>query len=416
MSICVLAGPGQNILIPRPGFPLYKTLTSVYGVHYKQYNLIAEQNWAIDIEHLESLIDENTAAIVINNPSNPCGSVFSRKHLIQILDLAERYRKPIISDEIYDKFVFSPEHYNSDGDRQQVKSRTKTRRHNNIESKLSLDHHHLWDETNSADSDSLENTDFYRYENTLNTSWTDTDQLDSDLGSGDDGDSSSFLDGCQLGYVPFRALSSLTDRVPILTCGGISKTCLIPGIRLGWIIINDRQKIFDSSVRDGLSRLSQRLMGPNSLAQGALHDILTTVPEGFYSQTMEFIYKNARLCYDRLSSIPGLTPHMPQGSMYLMVRFEPESLPDIQGDLDFTSKLVNEESVLVLPGKCFDFPNYLRICLTVPRDVMMEALDRIESFCERHYRRSKPIKDAQLLKCINLMAESQIADQEMSKC
>lgn len=293
LCICVLAKAGQNILIPRPGFPLYKTLTSVYGVHYKQYNLIAEKDWSIDLRHLESLIDENTAAIVVNNPSNPCGSVFSREHLQQILKLAERYRKPIIADEIYDKFVFS--------------------------------------------------------------------------------------------HVPFEALSSLSNVVPILTCGGISKTCLIPGLRLGWIIIHDPLGIFDSSVRSGLNRLTQRLMGPNSLVQGALSDILSTVPESFYARTMDFIHRNAKLCYDRLQQVEGLDPYMPKGSMYLMVRFDPKSYPDIDGDLDFTSKLMNEESVLVLPGKCFDFPNYLRLCLTVPTNLMKEAIDRISDFCERHH-------------------------------
>lgn len=75
--------------------------------------------------------------------------------------------------------------------------------------------------------------------------------------------------------------------------------------------------------------------------------------------------------------------------MYLMVRFEAKSFPDIDGDLNFTSKLMNEESVLVLPGSCFDFPNYFRICLTVPTNVMEEALDRIGEFCERHYAVTK---------------------------
>ena len=54
---------------------------------------------------LEELIDEKTAAIVINNPSNPCGSVFSRSHLLEILRVAERNKVPIIADEIYDYFV-----------------------------------------------------------------------------------------------------------------------------------------------------------------------------------------------------------------------------------------------------------------------------------------------------------------------
>ena len=55
---------------------------------------------------MESLIDENTAAIIVNSPSNPCGSVFSVAHMKQILSIAEEYRVPIIADEIYDNFVF----------------------------------------------------------------------------------------------------------------------------------------------------------------------------------------------------------------------------------------------------------------------------------------------------------------------
>jgi len=54
---------------------------------------------------MESLIDRNTAAIIVNNPSNPCGSVYSEKHLRAILAVAERHFLPIIADEIYDFFV-----------------------------------------------------------------------------------------------------------------------------------------------------------------------------------------------------------------------------------------------------------------------------------------------------------------------
>ena len=59
----------------------------------------------MDLEHLESQIDEKTVAIVINNPSNPCGSVFSRRHLQNILQVAAKHFIPIIADEIYDYFV-----------------------------------------------------------------------------------------------------------------------------------------------------------------------------------------------------------------------------------------------------------------------------------------------------------------------
>jgi alanine-alpha-ketoisovalerate/valine-pyruvate aminotransferase len=54
---------------------------------------------------MESLIDENTVSIVVNNPSNPCGSVYSKKHLTAIIRLAEKYALPIIADEVYAEMV-----------------------------------------------------------------------------------------------------------------------------------------------------------------------------------------------------------------------------------------------------------------------------------------------------------------------
>lgn len=61
----------------------------------------------MDLVSLENQIDENTAAIIVNNPSNPCGSVYTSQHLKDIIDVASRNRVPIIADEIYEHFVFS---------------------------------------------------------------------------------------------------------------------------------------------------------------------------------------------------------------------------------------------------------------------------------------------------------------------
>lgn len=64
-----------------------------------------DRSWEIDLPHLESLIDENTAAMIVNSPSNPCGSVYSKEHLKDILQVAENFKVPIIADEIYEHFV-----------------------------------------------------------------------------------------------------------------------------------------------------------------------------------------------------------------------------------------------------------------------------------------------------------------------
>lgn len=65
LDICIsaLAGPGQNILTPRPGFSIYKTLSEAFGIECRPYTLLPERSWEIDLNNLENLIDENTAAI-----------------------------------------------------------------------------------------------------------------------------------------------------------------------------------------------------------------------------------------------------------------------------------------------------------------------------------------------------------------
>ncbi|GAB0091602.1 Tyrosine aminotransferase [Sergentomyia squamirostris] len=107
MSVITLANPGQNILIPRPGYSVFQTVCQANEIEFRQYDLLPDQKWIADIDHMESLIDDDTMAIVVINPSNPCGSVFSCTHLEAVVALAEKYRIPIIADEIYEHIVFS---------------------------------------------------------------------------------------------------------------------------------------------------------------------------------------------------------------------------------------------------------------------------------------------------------------------
>lgn len=104
MCIVTLAGPGENILIPRPSWN-YMTLTRGPKVEARLYNLDPMDDWSVDLEHMESLIDSKTRAILVNNPGNPCGNVFSKEHILDIIAIAERHKLPIISDEIYEFLV-----------------------------------------------------------------------------------------------------------------------------------------------------------------------------------------------------------------------------------------------------------------------------------------------------------------------
>ena len=65
-------------------------------------------------------------------------------------------------------------------------------------------------------------------------------------------------------YVP---IASLTETVPVLSCGGLTKRYLVPGWRMGWITVHDRNGIFGKEIRGGLQKLSQRIIGANTIVQ-----------------------------------------------------------------------------------------------------------------------------------------------------
>ena len=58
MCILSLADPGQNILVPQPGFPLYSTIAHGHGIETKEYKLLPERGWTVDLEHMESQVSE----------------------------------------------------------------------------------------------------------------------------------------------------------------------------------------------------------------------------------------------------------------------------------------------------------------------------------------------------------------------
>lgn len=82
--VTVLARPGANILLPRPGFPFYEARAGFASLEVRHFDLVPEKDWEVDLASVEALADENTAAMVIINPGNPCGNVFTYEHLKKV--------------------------------------------------------------------------------------------------------------------------------------------------------------------------------------------------------------------------------------------------------------------------------------------------------------------------------------------
>nr|POE66784.1 putative aminotransferase tat2 [Quercus suber] len=152
--LSVLARPGANILLPKPGYPFYDVRAAFSHLQVRHYGLLSDQSWEIDLESVEALADENTVAIVIISPGNPCGNVFTYQHLEKVAEPAKKLGILVIADEVYHRIVF--------------------------------------------------------------------------------------------GSDPFVPMGEFGSIVPVVTLGSISKTWIVPGWRIGWIVTNEPSGILEN--------------------------------------------------------------------------------------------------------------------------------------------------------------------------
>jgi len=108
IEICLtsILNPGDNILTPLPGYPLYEAIINKLEGEEIGYTLDEENEWQPNVSDIEAKINDRTKGIVLINPNNPTGSVCSRETLMQIVELARKHGLVIYSDEIYDRLLF----------------------------------------------------------------------------------------------------------------------------------------------------------------------------------------------------------------------------------------------------------------------------------------------------------------------
>ena len=106
MAMQALVDDGDEILIPAPDYPLWTAAASLAGGKVVHYKCDEENHWFPSIEDIASKINKKTKAIVLINPNNPTGAVYSKEILEEILALARKHQLVVFSDEIYDKILY----------------------------------------------------------------------------------------------------------------------------------------------------------------------------------------------------------------------------------------------------------------------------------------------------------------------
>ena len=106
-AILMFGGKEKEIVYPNPGFPIYESLINYSGSKAVPYKLEIENNFDIDLNNLDELINVNTSLIIFNSPSNPTGSIISKKDMDKIILLLEKNPHVyILADEIYSRIVY----------------------------------------------------------------------------------------------------------------------------------------------------------------------------------------------------------------------------------------------------------------------------------------------------------------------
>lgn len=289
LCLTALLNPGDNILLPYPGYPLYTSVVGKLSAEINPYYLHEENNWNLDIAHIESRINERTKGIVIINPNNPTGAIYPPETLKQLIDLAEKYNLVIFSDEIYDKLCFHGESYTS--------------------------------------------------------------------------------------------LASLTQKVPVITFNGLSKSYIVPGFRIGWAIFSGPIDIMKDYI-DGVNKMVRARLCANHPMQYGIKPALE-LNQSHIQHTLNELEKRNKITVEMLNDIPEISCVSPRAAFYA---FPSLHIPD--DDLDFVTDLIKDTGVVTVHGSGFGQKpgtKHLRVVFLPEEKLLIEAYEKIRDFSRKRY-------------------------------
>ncbi|OFV96273.1 MAG: hypothetical protein A3F68_09640 [Acidobacteria bacterium RIFCSPLOWO2_12_FULL_54_10] len=105
----LLADPGDEVLVPRPSYPLFDYLAALESLRPVPYSLAYDGNWRVDFDALRRAVTPRTRAVVLVNPNNPTGSYIKKQELETLLPICAEHGLAIVSDEVFSDYAFAPD-------------------------------------------------------------------------------------------------------------------------------------------------------------------------------------------------------------------------------------------------------------------------------------------------------------------
>ena len=293
LSMQALLDEGDEILIPSPDYPLWTATATLAGGKVVHYICDEQADWNPDIDDIKRKVTSRTKAIVIINPNNPTGALYSKEVLEQIVEVARQNQLIIFSDEIYDRLV---------------------------------------------------------------------------------------MDGAE-----HISIASLAPDLFCVTFSGLSKSHMIAGYRIGWMVLSGRKELAKDYI-EGINMLSNIRLCSNVPAQSIVQTALGghqsvnsyVVPGGRIYEQREYICKAIR-------EIPGLSLVKPKAAFYAFPKIDVKKF-NIINDERFALDFLHQKKVLIVHGGGFNWkqPDHFRIVYLPRVEVLEEAMGKLKQFLQTY--------------------------------
>lgn len=297
INLCMsaLLDDGDEILIPSPDYPLWTACATLAGGKAVHYICDEQSEWFPDLDDIRSKITDRTKAIVIINPNNPTGALYSRDVLQGIVNIAREHQLIIFSDEIYDRLVMDGEKHIS--------------------------------------------------------------------------------------------IASLAPDLFCVTFSGLSKSHMIAGFRIGWMILSGNKKMAADYI-EGLKMLSNMRLCSNVPAQSIVQTAL-----GGYQSVENYIvpggriYEQREFIYNALTDIPGITCVKPKAAFYMFPRIDVQKF-NITNDEQFALDLLRDKKILLIHGGGFNWnrPDHFRVVYLPRIEVLKECAAKMADFFSYYHQ------------------------------
>jgi len=337
----LLCNGGDELLVPKPSYPLFEFLADLQDVKLVPYPLIYDHGWQMDFHSLEKVVTPRTRGVVIVHPNNPTGSYVHAEEHVALNEFCRRHGLALIVDEVFLDYELVPsgtKAITQQALNRSAESAAPPKAGTSREDEALLDH--------KSDGEGFGKAVLLRLT----------------------GQPKAAVPTCAGQYLSFAR----NCEVLTFTLSGLSKISALPQMKVAWVITSGPDEIAAAAMAR-LEVIADTYLSMNAPMQWAVPELLEQRKD-IQRQLLQRVQRNLAALDRQLAARPSCQRLSVEGGWNAVLR-----VPVTRSDEDLAIELVREHSVLVHPGHFYDFPSdgYLVLSLISPEKEFAEGAGRV---------------------------------------